>query len=304
MQRIHFTSDDLARTRVVPTLGRTVETLFALELLANGAGGTLFQQWRKAVHSRLGKRVQSLAPADQQVRPFPELLLLGKQTAKIDALLQDGNFASERSALAVRDFYRVALAPYWKRMHQHLETEREIRGRIVLSGGIERLLATLHPRMKWEPPYLLVPSERSEDVVLGGRGLVLAPSLFLSGCPRTIANPGGDFGTPALVYPAPPDRSQTDALWNVAAAEDRSLGALVGRTRAAMLEALTDSRASIELSRLLEISSAAVSQHTSILRNAGLIRSQRNVNTVFHTLTPLGVALLRGYQQERRLAAS
>ncbi|WP_082122120.1 winged helix-turn-helix domain-containing protein [Frankia sp. CpI1-P] len=49
-----------------------------------------------------------------------------------------------------------------------------------------------------------------------------------------------------------------------------------------------------QLADLLGVSSAAVSQHTAVLRAAGLIATRRNRNLVLHTITPLGRLLLRG----------
>jgi DNA-binding transcriptional ArsR family regulator len=46
------------------------------------------------------------------------------------------------------------------------------------------------------------------------------------------------------------------------------------------------------VARRLNISPAAASQHTTVLRNAGLLVSHRDRNTVLHTLTPLGRAML------------
>jgi DNA-binding transcriptional ArsR family regulator len=40
------------------------------------------------------------------------------------------------------------------------------------------------------------------------------------------------------------------------------------------------------------VSPASISQHTAVLRDAGLIRSSRLGKSVVHTMTPLGVALL------------
>jgi DNA-binding transcriptional ArsR family regulator len=47
-----------------------------------------------------------------------------------------------------------------------------------------------------------------------------------------------------------------------------------------------------EVARRLHISAAAASQHTTVLRNAGLLVSRRDRNSVLHTLTPLGRAML------------
>ncbi|MYT03316.1 MULTISPECIES: helix-turn-helix domain-containing protein, partial [Streptomyces] len=47
-----------------------------------------------------------------------------------------------------------------------------------------------------------------------------------------------------------------------------------------------------ETARRLGISPASVSEHTTVLRDAGLIQSLRVRNTMRHTLTPLGAELL------------
>jgi DNA-binding MarR family transcriptional regulator len=47
-----------------------------------------------------------------------------------------------------------------------------------------------------------------------------------------------------------------------------------------------------ELAALLGVTPSAVSKHTAILREAGLISTHRDRNTVLHSLTPLGSALL------------
>ena len=75
--------------------------------------------------------------------------------------------------------------------------------------------------------------------------------------------------------------------------EGRALGALIGHTRAAALRVLADSCTTGELSERLGISLAGASKHATVLRKAGLITTERNRNTALHTLTSLGVALLR-----------
>ncbi|MEU8191559.1 winged helix-turn-helix domain-containing protein, partial [Micromonospora carbonacea] len=71
-----------------------------------------------------------------------------------------------------------------------------------------------------------------------------------------------------------------------------ALAALLGRTRAAVLEATDAGCTTGEVARRLRISPAAASQHATVLRNAGLLVSHRDRNTVLHTLTPLGRAIL------------
>ncbi|WP_104476479.1 winged helix-turn-helix domain-containing protein [Actinokineospora auranticolor] len=280
--RITFTDADLARTRVAPTLGRAAETVFALEAYTQTRTRTGFEAWRRTAHNALAQRSPAL---------LGHLQGLGRSRAARQALLS-GDPAEQRTVALLREFHAVAVAPYWASITAELEAERECRGRALLAGGIEELFGTLHPRVRWQTPNLVV-AGRGDQVALRGRGLVLAPSLFLSGPPRTIVPVAPDRPV-TLAYPISLDRAALTTVWSGGRQDARALGPLLGRTRAAMLVALTDSRASVELSRSLEISSAAVSQHTSILRAAGLIFSRRDVNSLCHTLTPLGEALLRG----------
>ncbi|WP_169514519.1 winged helix-turn-helix domain-containing protein [Actinokineospora enzanensis] len=279
---LRFTAADLATVRVVPSLGRAPETALALELLARTRCRTGFEAWQRAVHGALTDRSPGL---------LREMLTIGRQRATIDALLS-GGLTDSRVVTVVREFHEVAVAPYWAGLMAEMETERDTRCRVLPTGGLAGMLESLHPRMEWCSPDLAVPCSRA-SVDLDGRGILVAPSPFLTGTPRVIVPVRADRPV-ALVYPVTLDRALLGGIWSGGTAEQRSLGPLLGRTRAAVLAALTDTRASVELSRALDISSAAVSQHTSILRAAGLISSQRTVNALLHTLTPLGAALLRG----------
>jgi DNA-binding transcriptional ArsR family regulator len=71
-----------------------------------------------------------------------------------------------------------------------------------------------------------------------------------------------------------------------------SLAALLGRTRAAVLEAAVLGCTTGELSRRLDISPASASEHTAVLRKARLLTSRRNGPAVHHRPTPLGLTLL------------
>jgi hypothetical protein len=131
------------------------------------------------------------------------------------------------------------------------------------------------------------------DIFLGGRGLVLSPSLFVKdqGALRyDDPNTSADFAYPLLQGPA------SDRAWcpRTRAASKTALAALVGPTRAAVLAALTAGYTTSQLARHLGISPASASEHTTILRSAGLVTSVRHRNTVHHTLTPLGHAVLTG----------
>lgn len=120
-------------------------------------------------------------------------------------------------------FHRVAVAPYWSRIASHLEADRNVRGQITLSGGIDQLLGTLHPAIRWDPPVLEVPGE-GEDIKLEDSGLLLAPAFFLfSRAPVLIEQRAGL--PPLLSYPVPVKQDWSDEPQGAGAGSDQALRA-------------------------------------------------------------------------------
>jgi DNA-binding transcriptional ArsR family regulator len=66
------------------------------------------------------------------------------------------------------------------------------------------------------------------------------------------------------------------------------LASVLGATRARVLRALTDEHTTSGLARALGISLASASTHAAALREAGLVTSRRQGQSVRHTLTDLG----------------
>jgi DNA-binding transcriptional ArsR family regulator len=130
-----------------------------------------------------------------------------------------------------------------------------------------------------------VPAHRDQTIALGGRGLLLVPSYFCITHPVTLFD--GSL-PPVLVYPV------TRAVQDVPspARPGRGLAQLIGARRATVLDAISAGATTSEVARRTGVSLAGASEHATILRNAGLITSQRDRNRMVHTLTPLGRALL------------
>jgi DNA-binding transcriptional ArsR family regulator len=142
----------------------------------------------------------------------------------------------------------------------------------------------LSPFVTWQPPVLHVnnyPEDR--DLKLEGRGITLIPSYFCWDAPVTLYDVELQ---PVLVYPA--------LAPTTAASGERveQLRPLIGATRVAVLRALKSPCTTTELARRLSISPATASHHTTVLRRAGLIGSQRHANMMLHRITSLGTALL------------
>jgi DNA-binding transcriptional ArsR family regulator len=295
VSRIHFTAADLARTRLTPTLGPIAETIFALGLLGRSRH-PLYARWRHGLNRRLRSRTvltdQLVPPQQQLTLPNDLLCLLDRAEPADDSALRAHDLSRRRLVAGVEEVWRLAIAPSWDGIHAQLEIECASRGRIAMTGGVEQLLATLHPRIVWRPPVLEIPGGPARDIHLGGAGLRLSPSFFLPHHAGIVIRSARACGGTVLVFSAAPDAPQSIGLGDEPDNRVHALGALVGRTRAAALRELTVARTTGQLAERLGISSAGASQHAAVLRDSGLITSRRLRNTVLHTATPLGMALL------------
>ena len=96
---------------------------------------------------------------------------------------------------------------------------------------MDRLLSSLHPRVRWVAPVLQVLDMNDRDLYLDGRGIELQPSAFCWQVPTKLRAPGLK---PILVYPiqhAPGILRQ--ASMDSASSSD-PVGSLLGSTRARM----------------------------------------------------------------------
>ncbi|WP_329381419.1 ArsR/SmtB family transcription factor [Streptomyces sp. NBC_01716] len=169
-----------------------------------------------------------------------------------------------------------------------------------ISAGPERLprrLAALsesstYTQYEDDPPPCDAPHQtprahprRSTGQDLGGRGLVLVPSVFT--WPEIIGGHEPPW-QPAVIYPA----RGIGGLWTEAA--DRTpdaLARLLGRARADVLCALDEPAGTTALAHRLGLAPSSVSAHLSVLRDAGLLTSRRHSHQVLYERTPLGIAL-------------
>ncbi|MEV0713587.1 winged helix-turn-helix domain-containing protein [Asanoa sp. NPDC050611] len=324
--RIHFTPDDVTRTRVAPGADPVWELILSLHLFQarRPERDPLLAGWRRDVAA--GLRVNpdadsvrllfalnppqgyfpdfltpfdsraGLVPAFDAIRSTPaanlrrDLTLLAADNRlppSVSALARGDTDALHRLTGSMASYRELAIVPYWNRIESAVEADRGQRGRAMLADGAEGLLASLRPAMRWDGQILEVRHYPvSRDLYLDGRGLLLVPSFFCARTPVTLVDP--DL-PPVLVYPVdrlggldqPPEPGRHHAL-----------AALLGRTRARVLEVVDGGCSTSEIAHRLAISPAAASQHAAVLRNAGLLASRRDGNTMVHTLTPLGRAML------------
>jgi DNA-binding transcriptional ArsR family regulator len=316
MLRIHFGVEDLARTRVGAGPNAMWEIVLSVQLLQNREGPVQYDGWRHYARDRLRGWIRPLVALAPHAPYFPDFLTpVGSATALDDeiehvlatpparlradlerlgadrrlpgwTLRMAGGDTRILEGLrkALHSYHDAVLQPLWTSVQTHIEADRAKRLRAFADGGVEGVLRSYRPLMRWNPPVLEVDYPVAQELVLGGRGLLLLPSYFCCRTPVTLVDPEL---RPVLVYPV------THELHHpVPRPEGRSLSALLGKTRAVILQSVQDGCTTTELSRRAGTSIASASQHAAVLRDAGLITTQRNRASVLHTLSPLGCRLL------------
>ncbi|MEU9305749.1 winged helix-turn-helix domain-containing protein [Streptomyces sp. NPDC048269] len=334
MLRVHFTAEDLAQVRVT-VLGPLAETEVSLRTVQWRDRPGLFGAWRARTGLHLSADGREAARLLSPVEGLVDLFTLVGAAACMDEgierlisaparrlrtefsvvprtrwplWLSEATDADTRAvrrlALALQDCHRVAVAPYWERIDQHLQGEVARRGRLMVQGGVGALLDSLRPMAVWEPPVLEIPGYRplvhpKPDFHLAGRSFVLAPSVFCGPVPQLFASP--QAATVVMMYPALHNPVDAAAIWvpptdprRVDAPVPLTLSALLGRTRAVVLCVIADHPActTTQLAQRAGISPASASEHAATLRSAGLTTVTRERKAALHTLTHLGLTLL------------
>lgn len=327
--RIHFTSLDLARTFLADTPDALWETVLSIHLLHARRGRSAFGEWRRRVVRDLNRRnlagrvraeLFTIAPAYGY---FPDFLTpaegrLGLEAGletitatrpnRVDAELRqldvppDGTFAStlaerrpaarRRFAGTLRRYHAAAVAPYWPDITARARADHALRTRALREGGPGAALAGLGPALRWNPPVLETDYPVDRDLYLGGRGLVLIPSYFCWAQPVALAD---DDLPPTLVYPLDHDREWLTPRATRPTTSSDPAARLLGPTRAAILRGTSPGATTGELADRIGITPAGVSQHTAVLRDAGLITSHHHERHTVHVLTNIGSAVLQGF---------
>jgi DNA-binding transcriptional ArsR family regulator len=206
----------------------------------------------------------------------------------LDPLLADPATGLAELVRLIRRYWDVALAPYWPRMLTLLQGDVLHRARQLTAGGTQRLFTDLDPRVRWRDDVLYVGIRTNRQVALGGRGLLLVPSVFA--WPRVFAKLDPPW-QPTLRYPP----RGVGTLWTPASrapGASRALGAVLGRSRAVVLGALDAPASTSDLARRTGLTPGGVSQHLTALRDAGLVTPHRSGRYVLYARTVTGEALL------------
>lgn len=198
----------------------------------------------------------------------------------------DAVVARVQEALATT--WELCFAPYWPRMRRVLQADVTHRGRIAAHQGVGAVLRGLSESVRFDGRHvdvrLSAPVDRDRPVQ--GEGLTLVPSVFVV----RASTPIDDDLPPTVMYPA---RGQ-GAMWSTASHPDAgAVRDLLGRTRAALLDALEEPASSTDLAMRFGVSTSAVNQHLRVMERGGLLNRTRYGRAVLYYRSSVGDALVR-----------
>lgn len=230
--------------------------------------------------------------------------------AALSAALQAGEPAFlDRLADEALTFFNVTLAAPWPRLRSALRAEVARAAGVQAERGAGVMLADLHPDLTWAAPALEVRCPCQVDVGWA-RTVILTPSV-ISPTVGTLIDSVAGTGTlrrdPMLVYPVRRlAASPADGL-RVAGRPSRpaaAVEALLGASRAALLEDLYSPRTTSELSNRHHLTPSAVSYHLGILHRAGLLRRWPERDHVLYECSALGRAIAESRREDAEISRS
>jgi DNA-binding transcriptional ArsR family regulator len=213
----------------------------------------------------------------------------GSQRTELGRLLL-GDPAEVLSFLTqlIRLAWHELVEPVWPRVRALLEADVGYQSRRLADGGLDRLFADLHPALHWTGDTLIRAPGGDEHHDLNGRGVLLMPSAFKWDEVVVITEPPWQ---PAVVYPA----RGLGGLWEpVRGTRAAALARLLGRTRATLMTGLEEPASTTWLAHEHALAAATVSEHLTVLRDAGLVVGERHRHQIKYRRTAMGTALVRG----------
>ncbi len=182
--------------------------------------------------------------------------------------------------------WRLLIAPHWPRLLDLQQADVLYRTKVLGDYGLERMLDDLHERVHWTGRSMLIDwPTQAERHRLDGDGLVLIPTAFNWPSLAAFIDPPV---RKALVYPA---RGIAELWQPTRTPHSAALARLLGTTRAALLESLSEPASTGTLARRHGLAASTVSEHLTALHDALLITRRRHRHSVMYQQTPLGAQL-------------
>jgi DNA-binding transcriptional ArsR family regulator len=216
-------------------------------------------------------------------------------------LLAKGAAASRLIADELYRYWSIAVEPHWPSIRPVLDDDVAYRAAELTRAGVESMLCGLHPEVSIHGAVMRINKLHTADEDLSGAGLVLVPSVF--SWPHIVFAPCG-HGQSTLTYAA----RGIGKVWGERNKSDDSaeaaLGALIGRSRAAILLSLMLPHSTTELALMLGQSAPAVSQHLAVLKRSGLVTSWRKGKSVLYRCSDLATSVIEAHSPNRSVGTA
>jgi DNA-binding transcriptional ArsR family regulator len=198
-------------------------------------------------------------------------------------------FVDELASLLM-EYWVHELASRWEVIESVNSSDARNRQRGLATDGVGSALQLLHPGVSYERSVIHIEMPLHDCQLTGnGEGVWLVPSVFRWPKVGLASIQSGAF---VISYPS----QGAGTIWEERKSREHGLEALVGRSRAAVLEDLDVARTTTALARRLALAPATVSVHLSKLAAAGLVSSTREGRLVLYSRTSLGTLLLNSDQ--------
>ncbi|HEX6578666.1 MAG TPA: DUF5937 family protein [Jiangellaceae bacterium] len=321
MIQVRLRVGDLGRVRFA--YSPLVEVAESLYMLSSGSIAPVHRAWHAAVRERLHATdldlLQAVVPARSYIADFllpgatyPARTITGQleklaglpadrirgdiedawhgqpPPVRVQQLAATGSAGPALLAEALSAYWTVAIEPYWRDMRAVLDDDVAFRAAALTRSGLREVLADLHPQISVRDEEIRIDKRHSWQQDLSSAGLLLVPSVFT--WPNVIFETGSQ-GPSSLTYAA----RGVGKIWGASeapAADDDALGALLGRSRAAILTCLELPHSTTELALKLGQSPPSISQHLSVLRRSGLVTSWRSGRSVLYRRTVLAASIV------------
>lgn len=194
-------------------------------------------------------------------------------------------------------YWLSTMAPVWPGVRDAVAEEVSQLREVQAARGAGAALSSLRGRIAWRPPQLVAPFPAEFDRDVEGR-LVIVPMAFAAGLrlfvvagdSAALAVPSSRIPLLALARPAvPKPEPGRDAM-----------SLLLGGGRAKVVRALETPATTTSVAGAIGLAKSTVSQHLSVLYEAGVVRRERRGTEVIYRLDHVGYALLRHLQDPGR----
>ena len=321
-----MTVSDLASTRFAYSpLAEVGESLY---LLASGPVHGVHREWYRSIAAALARvdmelllgvvtsppliteflfagAIDSATTIDAQLQhlchlPFEDLVEdiegvwrgTGRSPSpRLAELLAAGQGATRQLADVLFHYWTVAIEAHWPAMRKVYDEDVAYRAAELARRGMAVMLTGMSPNFAIRGNILITAKacKNPSEEILEGAGLLLVPSAFA--WPNNSVFIRDRRMSPCLIYPA----RGVGNLWgkdHQALEDSDPLSALLGKSRAEILNALDDPACTTDLAARLSQSAAAVSQHLSVLRRTSLVTSWRTGRRVMYERTELAESIV------------